>query len=294
MKKVVIKFINIILFRTNILKLYKDVQLICMSGSPRSGTTFVAEVLSEAMNNCPIIWEPLQDDIIWNNKLKNLILRPTKEEYDKNIELQNYLHEVLDANRLNYYNSWFRNPLFRKKLLHGNKEYAIVKFVRGNGLLDVFEKISPKVKVVFGMVRNPYSVISSQLRHHEFKGHPAYSQDSKYINEIKYCIQHIEQTLVRDLAITWCVDYLNAVSSSTKIFYFEEIRRDPQSFVNFFKESGIIFYKDPVFTKISSTYVGDKINTNFEQKYKEHLNQSDIYTISEVVKVFNIQYPKFN
>lgn len=267
-----------------------------MSGSPRSGTTFVAEALSEAFNNCPIIWEPLQDDIILNrnNRIRNIVLRPTMEEFKTNKDLQSYLFEVISVNKLNYYNTWFRNSKFRKKLFSGNKKYAIVKFVRGNGLLNSFSAISPKVKVVFGIVRNPYSVISSQIRHHEFKGHPAYSPKSKYINSINLCIKSIEQSLVRDLAITWSVDYMNAISSKEKVFFYEDILKNPQIFIDFFNSSGVLFYKEPAFNKISSTYIGDKINTDFKQKYKEHLKESEIKTINEVLEIFNIQYPTFN
>lgn len=61
MKSVLIKILSALLAETSLASISRK-QLIIMSGSPRSGTTFVAENLSKSLDSCPLVWEPLQDE----------------------------------------------------------------------------------------------------------------------------------------------------------------------------------------------------------------------------------------
>ena len=254
MKKLIKQFINFFLFRTGIIQVNRNAKIICMSGSPRSGTTFIAESVSEALGNCPMIWEPLQDPDIPASELRKLSIRPTWHEFSDSIFLQQYLKKIIVDKWLSFHNTWLNNKRYFSNLIRGNKDYLLIKFVRANGLLDIFENVSDKVVLSFGVVRNPFSVISSQIRHHEFQGHPAFSKTSVYIKSITACLENIPPSQVRDLAITWSVDYLNAIHAKSPCLYYEEILAKPEILMDLLQKAGVKVSSRPDTDRLSSTY----------------------------------------
>ena len=59
--------------------------------------------------------------------------------------------------------------------------------------------------------------------HHEFKGHSAFSNYSDSRLLASEATNKIPTGLIRDRAISWCCDYLNAINTVKNVFYYEDL-----------------------------------------------------------------------
>lgn len=178
-----------------------------------------------------------------------------------------------------------------KAYFTGNS-FALIKFTRGNGIIQRLSVQSPNVAYCFVIVRNPFSVISSQLKHHEFKGHPAYSEHVKFLDKINLAKSTIPQNLSRDLAISWCCDYLNALNTVKKVYYYEDLVSDFKPLLNDIQDQGLSVNFNINTSDKSSTFIDPSGSTDFTQKYKRNLTSEQIETISKVLEVFRIESPR--
>jgi hypothetical protein len=97
---------------------------------------------------------------------------------------------------------------------------------------------------------------------------------------------------VRDLAISWCCDYLNALSKGGKVYYYEELLRDINILLyDVAALEGVDISYDVDINIKSSTYLDSTGSTDFEKKYKKHLSEDQIIQIQEVLEHFEIDYP---
>lgn len=258
-------------------------KFIIVCGSPRSGTTFLAETIMSQLNGM-IIWEPLQDRALSLMKL-NIPKRPQLADIKENINLENYLNRLSFGDNLNIYNTWIRNKKFRIRNKSKSFEYVLFKFTRGNGIIDHFmdEKYLSKVSIV----RNPFSVIASQIEHHEFKEHPIYSKNFPDIKKIESIKSNIKKSIVRDLAITWCVDYKNSMNSASLKLRYEELIKD----INILKKLDLFYENLEFISTISSTYNKQTSNYgSFEDKWKKTIDKNDVKIINKVMNYMEIQY----
>ena len=261
----------------------KQTKFIVVSGSPRSGTTFLAETIMSRLKGM-IIWEPLQDKVLSLKKL-DIPKRPQLQDIVENKKLKTYLDNLSSGKDLNIFNTWIRNKKFRLKNNIKSYDYVLIKFTRGNGIIDYFKDKKYVVKV--SIVRNPYSVIASQIEHHEFKEHPIYSEKFPDIKKIELVKSRIEQSLVRDLAITWCVDYKNAILSDSMNFKYEDLIDN----IDILKKIRIGNQTLKFKPSISSTYNKQTSNYgSFKDKWKRTLTKNDAKIITQVLEYIEIEY----
>ena len=284
-----LKLLALILPETGILNVRKK-NFILISGSPRSGTTFGAENVSRAFGDLPLVWEPLQDENLNILKVKNFPIRPVFLDIEGNDMIQKYI-ESLFAGKLNRFNSYI---IDKKKLLNyfSKNTHAICKFTRGNAIVEELKKGNKQISVAFVVLRNPFSVISSQINHHEFKGHPACSDNSKNYELFLRAKIIFPDNQASNLAITWACDYLDAVESGVKFFYYEELLVNFHNLLDYISKEGQLKRVNEInLKKKSSTFVDRTGSDDYLKKYKRSLAANDIRSIDEVMNFFNIKYP---
>lgn len=138
-----------------------------ISGEPRGGTTWLAEVLSG--KNRLIIWEPLHYKIVAQYKLKNFGEEIGHMPYIPQgtvwPEATDYFNALFNGSELNY-SSIFANPAanFNPEIV----DSLMFKFCRANLLLPWLVDNFNILPIY--LVRHPLSVISSQYRHSAFSG----------------------------------------------------------------------------------------------------------------------------
>lgn len=213
--------LNEIVFK---IKKYDLRDTIVVAGTPRSGTTWMAEVLS-AKSGYTVIFEPLHP--IWfpeaaRSGFKARTYVPPGKTW---ISGENYLKRVLSGKVVSTRFEGaekYRNSFLSHKL--------IVKFVRANRLLPwLSEKFD--VRKIILLIRHPCAVIASQLR----SGYYGYNDiyfgtdvcpkkeiiigEAERIKSIDVnTIKKIEKIKTQEevLAAVWCLDNFVPISSNQK------------------------------------------------------------------------------
>jgi hypothetical protein len=141
---------------------YKSNQLepsknIVITGSPRSGTTWLAEILSKKKGSF-MLFEPLSLTGVKRVKEIGFDWRQHIPEDAKWTEAEHYFTDLLNGKHLT---PWMLSHSDKNKLKDAN--YFILKFVRANLLLPWFIKNFKPQKLPIYIVRNPLSVVASQM-----------------------------------------------------------------------------------------------------------------------------------
>jgi hypothetical protein len=136
----------------------KVLKKICVVSSPRGGSTWLGEVLSEGSNSLFI------DEPLFVNSHKRL----------KEVGISWEIH--LNAHNNEDQFTYFFNDLFSLRFFHWRPlvknriskfigtDRLVFKFINANLLLDYFGASLKSEKLIY-MIRNPYAVVSSQLNH---------------------------------------------------------------------------------------------------------------------------------
>ena len=130
----------------------EDSLIIC--GSRRSGTTWLMELLSKIPGYITL-FEPFQPR--WFPEARRFSPDPKPDQE----WVHEYLRDVLEG-RVRCSSSIYKVNFFnlRQRIL-GDK--LLIKFVRANGLVGLI-KYRLKSRCIIYLIRNPYAVVSSQLR----------------------------------------------------------------------------------------------------------------------------------
>jgi len=135
-------------------------EAILVSGAPRSGTTWVMEIL-ETLPAYKSIFEPFHKD--WFPEVQKLKINPYRPYVyfkDSNPSLKEYLTKVFKGEVVS------KSPNYRLTLENIYKRIfakkAVVKFIRANRLLPWIAN-NFQVKGIFFVIRHPCSTVASQL-----------------------------------------------------------------------------------------------------------------------------------
>jgi len=195
-----------------------------ISGSPRSGTTWLAELIAEAEKN-RLIWEPLQEgnsDKHSYNFSKRPLYNPIKKDEINDFQIT-FFDKLLSGENLNIHNLRLRAYSLNIFNTLGNRR-LIIKFVRGNGVVGYLHEHFniPKPVVI---IRHPCAVIASQLRMGRWDDHPHIDENLiKLYPHIKSVIENAS-SLEERLAVTWAGDVLAAKlwENNIQIVYYEDL-----------------------------------------------------------------------
>jgi hypothetical protein len=181
---------------------------IVMAGSPRSGTTWLSEILHTIPQSC-IIHEPLRP---WAVPEVDALGLGWKAYIAPGVdwpELEEFMRGVLTGQILN------RHTTSRASLPEIlRSERWIVKSVRANRLLRWMTEKFP-IRTPILLIRHPCAVVSSQMRHPSWHPRTALSVDSRFladypgVSDIAADITTWEEVL----AANWCMDYFAPLST---------------------------------------------------------------------------------
>lgn len=142
----------------NIIQPQRNVKPILISGSPRGGTTWIAESIAKAIGSKRILWEPLQEGNIHKKGL-NFGKRPFITDEIISERQRKFFDDLLEARFSNAHTVRLRENFGNAIQLLSSKR-LVIKFVRGNGVLGWLAK-EYKLPKPLVIIRHPCAVISS-------------------------------------------------------------------------------------------------------------------------------------
>lgn len=191
---------------------------VVVAGAPRSGTTWLAELLRELPGRYKLLNEPLQLD--WNPRAEEVGFnwRTRISPGEDRPELAGYIADALEG-KIDYGPSWhFRNdhPL-REIYEHATHRQLVVKFCRAGRMLHWLSEKSD-VRGIVLIIRHPCAVIASRLNTEVEAWQPrnvsSISIRDRFGNEapehILQDLQELPQAVdswVGHLAVQWSLDY---------------------------------------------------------------------------------------
>ncbi len=302
--------------RTNLVKLnkiifqikdYKLRDTIVVAGTPRSGTTWLAEVLS-ATPGYAMIFEPLHP-VRFPEAARSGFQGRTHLPAGKTwLSGEKYLEKVFTGK---VSSARFEGMKNLKKAILSHK--LIVKFIRVNRLLPwLSEKFN--VKQIILLIRHPCAVIASQLRSGYYGyndtslGHDICPKKEKIICEAENIdcidgniIKKIEriETQEETLATIWCLDnYIPLISpqkSRWLLVPYEKLMMDKTISINHIADMcGIVCSKKNMeyVTKPSRTASSDLKTADIQQlsKWENHLSNDQVRKILNMVSAFGLDF----
>lgn len=315
-----IQSLNNLIFKNKKIEM-KDTILIV--GSPRSGTTWLMDIISN-IPGYTYLFEPLNP--IWFPESYEVGFRSrTYLKPESNWqEGENYLEKIFTGNIANL--PIKDNPIF--DLLYGfsfknliDHFYAnklIVKSINMNRMLPWIAKFF-RLKAILFIIRHPCASIASQLNSglygYRSSAPPFYDVPPKIddilqeSSEIKYLDKNI-QNLLGDiktkeevLAASWCLDnYIPLLQSKpypwTTIFYEKLVVDGENEIKRIFKNLDIKNIPNSAFNQLKKpSIVTLKEDEKFikkpnEQvsKWKKYLSEKEIQKILKIVSYFNLDF----
>lgn len=260
---------------------------VILFGSPRSGTTWVTNVIAES--GLKVIFEPLH--------YKHGLGLQSRLPYEFMTADSTSVYEEKYINALNgrLENNWIirQNP---------NADRFILKEIRANLMIDWILKHFDYIPVY--IIRNPISVISSIKKQGWFdnviKIDEIINIDPKLVSTLGKYSQYIDQakTNIEIITTKWCIE--NKVPQIQGYFHkmhflkYEDLITNPiKEFSSLLKNIGINKYDtfDKTINQLSSTSHKDSMqpNYNFVNSYKGFLTHQEIETIIRIVDKFDLQ-----
>lgn len=265
-----------------------------ITGSPRSGTTWLGELISNIPKSI-ILFEPLHLNRNPRAKKFEFEWRTYINSNTDNPKAKEFFEDLFNCKFLN---SWITREVAVTRLF--NIQYCIYKFVRANMLIGWLNNNFNINKPVL-IIRHPCAVISSQLRLKQFsKVKSALMNKNYYID-----FPHIKDKLnnYKDfeeiLAARWCQEnYIPLINnrSSCILITYENLLNNPEKEIKkIFNEWNIEIpekiYKN--FSISSSTTFRDidhKNKMKMLSTWQKDLNKNQINKILKVVKDFGMDF----
>ncbi|MCS3662059.1 sulfotransferase [Salinibacter ruber] len=210
-------------------RVYDPAQTVLVSASPRSGSTWVAEVVARA-TDASLIWEPLSRKYEAAQRAGfdwNTVVRPGETAPRKRA----YIDGILSGRALRKEMISFQH--FRIRHLWDFRRF-LVKCVRANCLLPWLSTWAPGS--ILYLVRHPCAVVASQLRHPDFG--PLVTAENVAFPEAVgrkhpelQAIRNSIETKEEALALEWAVQNriaLQGRASYSAVVSYEHLVRAPE------------------------------------------------------------------
>ncbi|RZU99604.1 hypothetical protein [Spiribacter vilamensis] len=201
---------------------YRNENALLISGSPRGGTTWIAESIGNAIGRYRSLWEPLQGGNISKLNL-GFSKRPFLDDNSVTSDQKNFFHTLVNAQQANSHLLRLREKPSNIFHLFTNGR-LIIKFVRGNGVVALIsEKFElPKPLII---IRHPCAVISSQMHMGSWEDHPHI--DDNLVLKYPHLSDVVDSKapLEERLAMTWAADVVAAKANSSRvnIVFYEDV-----------------------------------------------------------------------
>lgn len=269
---------------------------IIITGSPRSGTTWLQELFCSIEKTYPL-FEPLH--LVESPKVKELGFTgmqyipedynwpEAKELFEKLFQgqyLTPFMTSLVDIDRLK------------------DAEFLIIKDVRANSLLPWLVKqfdIKPPIYIL----RHPCAVVASQLKAHWYKSSKFTIPKTKFpeqYTKYEHILKNINTTL-EYVAARWCLDNIIPLGHSGNnkswitVFY-ENLITNPQEEVPHIFNSLSLELPRNIWDKVNVPSAMTDRNSPLRQnkieqlsKWKNELSEKDIDSILDMLKKFEIK-----
>lgn len=177
---------------------------VVVSGVPRGGTTWLAEVLA-CVPGTRIVFEPLTGTTLQRHADLPFTNRQNIPEHAEWPEAESYLRRVLSGH------CFRRGMLLPRLFSFEHCPQILVKFCRLNRMLPWFVRrfdVRPPVL----LVRHPCAVVASQLRARRWQRYPASyrvpdARYSEFFEPYRPILDRIREPEER-LAAMWCLDHI--------------------------------------------------------------------------------------
>jgi hypothetical protein len=290
-------------------------ETIFMTGAPRSGTSWLMEVL-ESISGYTFIFEPLNPIFFPEISKIGLLDNPYIKADKQWIELERYLERAFTGriySTMSPYN--FKIIPITHRLLN-NK--LIVKSIRLNRALPwITNRFKLRSNIL--LIRHPCSVIVSQLK----TGFCGYYADSPPYNNIfptkKMILRDVEKIDIIDstiyeklkkietkeeiLATAWCLDYFVPLSSPRPykwitVFYEKLVKEKESETIRILKEIGEEKLTKSMIKGLQKpsmlTLESEKqfVNNAEKQlsKWKKTLSEKQVKDILKILSIFNLDF----
>jgi len=279
---------------------------VLLTGSPRSGTTWLYELFSSLLNTSFGIWEPLNPNKYHVLKHFEEPLRPYLKPGTMSERDRMFFSNLLKGK---FHQASTMEKFDLRKFFHEQKhnQPLIIKSVRGTRILpwlaDYFH-----LRYGFLLLRHPCAVISSQLEH----GSWDYIKPSnnlkhpKIVRELLDDLPQVKELLNRrmtpeeKLAVTWGFDYYIPLKYWNKnnyyiLIYEDLVDHNPEAIKAMLKVLGISSAPQKLSKlltrKSSTTKEGDTMTQNDSlSKWKTNLSGEQVDRILTVVRHFGLDF----
>ena len=287
---------------------------IIVTGFPRSGTTWMAEIIRE-ISGSKLLNEPLRQNTpprageVGFNSRK--FIGPSEEHPQKKAFLSNVLKGKVGKNANWYFKE---QDSFGKLNEHFTNRKLVVKFCRAGGIIHWLDN-QFDMKGIVTIIRHPCATIDSMMRWADYWKEPegewlqkrrlAYKTNvpENIYNRFKDIFQGFT-SWEENLAIMWCLEYYFLLeeypNTNNKwiLISYERLLIDGESEIkNTISKLGLDTDSTNIFLSRPSKTASDSLNsTNLEEqiyKYKKNLSTVQIDQILKIVDTFGINYEKY-
>lgn len=273
---------------------YDTQNTIVISGMPRGGSTWFAELLNTDKKSA-IIWEPLHLDFYPPIKKLNFKWRQYIPENNTDEKILEEFKKIVTGHSLT------RGILQRTTIQQlQNADYLIIKFCRANRLLPWLTKQFAFKKTIH-LLRHPCAVVASQMRFGAWNDVDAYFTEEELkpdgFIENYYSILKPIHTKEEKLAAIWCLDNIIpltqnhharwvSITYENLLLYPEKIfERIELPFTEAIQQK---FYKPSTTTKNGSPVSTKESAVKQLAYWKQTLTEPQINAILNVVQKFGI------
>ncbi|ATU08087.1 sulfotransferase [Methanohalophilus portucalensis] len=269
-----------------------------ISGSPRSGTTWLAEIIAASYQNNRLIWEPFSNR---NQKateagFNKRYLFYSKDEYNIERNKEKFIHKLLKGEMLNFFTLglWMYPTNIGSVLKKGK---LIIKCVEGNGIVGYLHNKYNIPKPVI-IIRHPCAVIASQMRMGTWDDHPHIDPKLLQVYPKIGELMNNANSLKEKLAITWAGDVLAAklFQNDVQVVYYEDLVLNGNIVLKeIFAEWGVEDVPEPCIKKLESMSKSSRYwseNNSGMAKLKSwtnYLSENDIKNIFKIIKFLDIK-----
>ena len=302
---------------TKINKRTNEKDCITISGSPRTGTTWLMQILSQ-IHKSKTIFEPLHTtrfSIIEKLELPPRIFLPLDKE---NTALRCHLDKVFQGKAISKNPSYYlKYEEIKKRLIY---DKIVVKFINSNRLLPWIAK-RYTTKSNFLIIRNPCATINSQIKS-GWIGYPKHLElefragninivkknilgglnlipDFQNNTKIVRMIQKINN-MKELLAVEWALDYYVPLNYCKKddfiLIFYEELIKDKQKIIkDIFKNLNFSIPKNIDIASSIPSIASEEKKIDVERqlnKWKKNISKVDAEKIFNIAKLFDIDFYK--
>ncbi len=277
-----------------------------LTGTPRSGTTWIYEIFSALLNSSFGVWEPLNPRNYRILKRFDEPLRPYLNPANEDQTLYRFFEKLLKG-QLYQTSTMERFDLQRFFRVAGSSDPLIIKSVRGNRILPwLLEHF--RLKNTCLLLRHPCAVISSQLNHGswEYVKQPKNLKHPKIVRELLDELPNVRELVKKDLrpeeklAVTWGFDNYVPLRFMHRnnyqiLFYEHLVRNGRETLIPVCKRLGIDytgFDIDSLLNRNSMTTIEEEQEgtKNYLSKWKSRLSEEQAERILTIVKAFGLDF----